>query len=955
MQTKSLLQNGYAVGRGDVYANGSAHAHGTAFAKGKSKKKKKQEKAKKKVEKVLNKYESKRAIKSAHTEYLASDIELRKNQGQNLTRSDYSGLINSAQADADAAYTSLQKYQAAYNKNKKNMSAADKRAAQEQIEKLKKSWTDAKNAVLEYQAEAIKAEIDSTQNVLNKLKAQAELIDNINQKDANMAEQISNTVHYYDLLIENEKNSVKQAELKAQKEKAVRDLLQQQLEYIKSYNSYMSDYYTSGNTLYQAQNQALKEATGKDSAVSKSNVAKNNAAVQSQIAQLNKENADRLYQALHTSDYGTFVNGQFVVKEGMFEQYTKGMTDYNNMLADSYNAEAEAAQSLYDAWVAEYLEPAQQRLADLQTAAELFNSQIDLNNAKGIKTTADDYRRMIENSQSQAASLKAQNATLKSQQKLYDVGSTKYKELQSMIDANNKALVEAEKSQAEWNNAIIQLNYDKFDEALKRLDAIEKHYESIISLNSQLGRDSTEGDYLSQIAINESKLAQLNQEVIQAWADYEQSRSTGYYGGKTSDEWLSQYYDLRAQINSVTAEVDKLRDSMRDDIYWRNFERAHKVAERLERAISGITKLIDDDMSFDADGNLTAFGITQMSLLTKQFENAQTQVGNYADDIRNLNNLYSRGLYTELEYQEKLSELQNNLLGSASDMKSYLTSLKNMYKQMDQSELDTLKELISKRKEALNKKKAYYDYDKTLKDKTKDIQELKAQIEALNGVTNAEARAKMARLTADLTEAEQDLADTRRSHAFDLSSDALDEMENVLQDQFDEKWEKLGTSLEDIQNLLSDAKSVASKSADTVAIALNKLLAFYGIPETNFASGTRRVSSSLVGLSNEAGSEILVTKNGIISHFNPGDGVVPSALTQRLYAMASGQMPIMSGGGSTHIEQHFDALINIEGSADAATVEDLKRISKDLLEKSYKYTSQRIHDGYIKAGGRRAI
>lgn len=182
-------------------------------------------------------------------------------------------------------------------------------------------------------------------------------------------------------------------------------------------------------------------------------------------------------------------------------------------------------------------------------------------------------------------------------------------------------------------------------------------------------------------------------------------------------------------------------------------------------------------------------------------------------------------------------------------------------------------------------------------------------------------------------------------------------MQTVLQEQFDDKWENLGTDLDSIISLLTDAKNVANANMTMASVALNKLLAFYGIPEVSFASGTRRVSSSLVGLSNEAGSEIIVTKHGMISHFNPGDGVVPSALTQRLYAMASGNIPITTagGGGSTHVEQHFDSLINIEGSADAATVEDLKKLSSDLLEKSYKYTSQKIHDGYLKAGGRRTV
>jgi len=218
----------------------------------------------------------------------------------------------------------------------------------------------------------------------------------------------------------------------------------------------------------------------------------------------------------------------------------------------------------------------------------------------------------------------------------------------------------------------------------------------------------------------------------------------------------------------------------------------------------------------------------------------------------------------------------------------------------------------------------------------------------------------MSKLMEELAEAEEDLADTKQDHMFDLSSDALDDMQDILEEEFDEKWDNLTLSLDDMQQLLYDAKELYSSNSSKIAASLNKLLAFYGISgvDTTFASGTRGVSHSLIGLSQDAGSEILVTENGLISHFKPGDGVVPSVLTKRLYAMANGQLPIIgggSGGGTTEINQHYDSLITIEGSADAATVEDLKRLGKDLLEKSYDYTTQRIKQDYYRTGGRRKV
>ena len=633
--------------------------------------------------------------------------------------------------------------------------------------------------------------------------------------------------------------------------------------------------------------------------------------------------------------------------------------NYNNALNAKEQAEAqliidEATAKLEKESIGqERFENVQKEYANEQ---DLLTAKQDVNKARGVALTANDYQALI---RSYGAEINALNQIISENLKLgyWTEESQEYKE--AIVK-----LQDLTKSQIEYNNSLAQLPYDTLEKAMKRLDAIEKYYDSILDLNSQLGRDSSESDYINQIEQNEAKLIKAQEQAQQAMHDWQTALVSpdNVYGGKTASEWETTYYEYLADINSIQSGIDKLRDSMRDDVYWRGFERMHDLASRTETTLEGMAKLIDDNTAFDENGALTKFGVTKIALLAKEYENARQEVSNYSDDIRNLNELYNRGLYTEIEYQEKLSDLQKNLLNSAADMKSYISDIKDMYKDMNQEELDKLNDIIDARQKALKAKKSYYDYDKTLRDKNKDIQELTAQIAALEGINTAEARAKMAQLQEKLSEAQEELEETKREHYFDLSSDALDEMQDVLKDEFDEKWKKLGIDLNDLKQLLADADQISAQSASDVVATLNKLLAFYGINPTasniaTFAEGTRRISSSIVGLSNEAGSEILVTKNGIISHFNPGDGVIPSTLTRRLYAMANGDLSSIGGGamGAVEVNQHYDSLINIEGSADAATVEDLKRLSKDLLKESYAYTSQKIHEGYLKAGGRRRI
>jgi len=650
--------------------------------------------------------------------------------------------------------------------------------------------------------------------------------------------------------------------------------------------------------------------------------------------------------------------------------YNMALTSYNEAQAQLEIDEA-TAKIEQAALGRQKFENVQQEFTNEQNTItadmDLLQAQQDLKTTRGLSLSSYDYGSLIGNSMrlqdSYTREISALNEVIADNlaKGLWTTSSQEYIDATNAVSDYRTKIQECAKDQEEYNNAIAQLPYDVLDKALARLDSIEKYYESILDLNEQLGRDSSEQDYTNQIDANLSKLADLESEANQAYRDWQKALSSSdrVYGGKTADEWETAYMGYKADVNSLQADIDKLRDALRDDVYWRSFERAHKAAEKLSDTLNGLSNLIDDDMLFDREHNFTDYGITRVALLAKQFEATRDEVGNYANDIKNLNNLYAQGMYTQEEYFDKQAELQKNLLSSASDMKGYINEIREMYKDIDQAELDALKKLVDSRNKALSAKKSYYDYDKTIKDKTKDIQELTAQIAALEGIGTAEAKASMARLQEQLVEAQEDLAETRRDHYFDLSSDALDEMQDILSEEFDEKWEKLGVNLEDMKQLLADAKTIQEDNAALVSKSLEKLLAFYGVSgiQTHFASGTRRVGSSLVGLSNEAGSELLVTKNGIISHFNPGDGVVPSALTQRLYQMASGRMPINANGtfGAASVNQHYDNLINIEGNVDRSVVEELKRFSQDFLEQSYNYTTERIKKDFVRTGGTRRI
>lgn len=618
-------------------------------------------------------------------------------------------------------------------------------------------------------------------------------------------------------------------------------------------------------------------------------------------------------------------------------------------------------------------------MSKLSAQADRLNAKLDAKQAKGLSLTAADYNTLIANSKSQVNNLEQQNIELKKQQEGLSVNSEKYLNLQDRIDANANSINQAKINQIEWNNAIKNIPFDEIESTISVYDSVLELQDSALNLKKALGEDTSIIDYYSQIFINNSKLTEKYDELELARANWIKAMQYGAYAGKNADEWQSTVNGILSDINNIKMTNEDLKDSLRDDVFWRSYDRAHDSASKYANILSGISDLLSDDMLFNSKGDLTDFGSSKLSVLTDQLSTARKEIENYSKDLENLNTLYKNGLYTEIEYNDKLSEIRDGMLSTSASVKSYIDEIIAIYKQAAQEELNALFELIDARQEALDKKKSYYDYDKTISNKTRDIRNMESQIAALEGIQTAEARAKRAKLSEELKNAKEDLDDTLKSHAFELSTESLSKLKETLNDAFDDRFKDLSSNLEDITDILDSASALVATKTDEISKNLATLLTYYGVKPENItnvdgklASGSKGVPKDMTALTNEDGNEIIVTKEGLITPLKKGDGVIPAQLTERLYELAKNGAPINADVlrnigtlSSVNIKetvqpvvnQHYDSLINIEGSADAATVEDLKKLVKDksLLEASYKYTSEKIMAGSVRAGMRRSI
>lgn len=410
---------------------------------------------------------------------------------------------------------------------------------------------------------------------------------------------------------------------------------------------------------------------------------------------------------------------------------------------------------------------------------------------------------------------------------LWTIETQAYKDAVFQIEQLKTEIVELTTEQKNYNNALNQLPIDQIQTTLDILDGLGNRDASKNNLKKAQGKDLSVADYQNELDNTQNQITKTLELRDKYYKKYMTAKSKGNQAD--ADKYLQLYYEEDTAVNNLKESYEELKDTMRDDIYWRSLERAHKAAQNLESTLSALSDLFSEDMFFDDNGSFTDMAVAKIGTLVKQYETAKEEVNNYTNDIKNLNNLYKNGYYTQEEYKEKLAELQDGLLGAAGDVKTYTDSIIELYISQKDAELEALKELIDKRKEALNAKKAYYDYDKTIKNKTEDIKTLQAQIAALEGIETAEAKAQLARYKSQLQEAQEDLEDTKFEHKIELIVDGFDSLQTELQENHDEYVKNLKSSFDAQIDIIESANSVYAESYKQIIQSMTKMLEYYGV------------------------------------------------------------------------------------------------------------------------------
>ena len=561
--------------------------------------------------------------------------------------------------------------------------------------------------------------------------------------------------------------------------------------------------------------------------------------------------------------------------------------------------------------------------------------------------------------------LKAYNEQVK---KAKDASNKLAQAKQNEADATN-ALATANKNAndaaadwaAEQTNAAVQsqANIKAYYDAKANMEATNSsNASSAAKLKQAKGQDLDSADYQNQIDANERQAQIIDEEAAKMQENLNNKLNDGSikYG---SQEWMQMQNEINAckgSADDLRASNEELKNSMRDDIYYRGFERAIKAAQNLQNSLTTISSLIDEDAMFDDDGNLTDYGTAAIA----------TNIANVRSEKEELNQLMQerakmaehRDEYSDTEWADAIQKSDQDIADAVKSIKSAEDSVTTILKNNAKQKLDAINKTIDAYKEAIKTSHDYYTYDKQLKSSNKDIQILKSQINALNGVADAASKSKKARLEAELQEKQDALDDTVKDHIYNLQIDGLDKLSTQLNDDYEKYCKELSSSVDKIEETFTSLSGTISSEGAKIDSTITTILGHYGVKPSDLGLTDSKVTGYAQG--------------GLVKsvHKNGDDGLASLAVGEEvatvdvvnlankvrqdkvLNALANGHTlngMTMDGIGTTEIAINFGEAIGNLNIPNGVSDEELQRIIKE----SYKYTSQQVARDVAKTLGRK--
>ena len=548
------------------------------------------------------------------------------------------------------------------------------------------------------------------------------------------------------------------------------------------------------------------------------------------------------------------------------------------------------------------------------------------------------------------------------------------------IDSENEALTQLEAYELQLGqlNKQYDLTKQKLSEYQQLLDALNSdNFSTSLDLFNAILSDPSTSDATKK---NLNEVIKLLNERAKSSKDWED------YADQWANEWSQALDEAKKDLISIAGSVQDVNDAIRQ-LNLKPIEDAIIELSRISSTLEKISGLYSDDWLYnDETGELTEQGIAKITMLVDQMQLAKDTASKYAEEYEKIVEMQDSFSSTE-EYESAIDSIKNSYLDAVSSVKGFEEQIASIMIKENESVINSIKELISKRIEALQAQKELYEYNKSIANSQKEIDNIQAQIDAMENLTNATdaaTKAKLAQLKAELEEKQEALDDTKQEHTYTLQINALNELSENLDEMLNSTAETINLAYDKFTNAIKEALEIYNANNQYLDKWSNEIIdTITGLADgtatnvspnisTSSNSGISTASSGLsyVGSSSavngtklEAINEKLVdlhteyvkidpsslypTWNVNIVNDNISEHIVPirSCIEDMSKQLSSLTDHVMNTGVTVNL--HYDTLMNVEGNID----KDFAKIMPNYLEESCEYTKKNIYKELKQIGG----
>lgn len=395
-----------------------------------------------------------------------------------------------------------------------------------------------------------------------------------------------------------------------------------------------------------------------------------------------------------------------------YEEWYDKAIECKKAAEDLYGTLAELAKTKFDNVSKEF----EERINLIKSQADLINTAMDINEAKGYVSSAKYYEKLTNIEQDNISQLVAErNALTNALQEAINSGnievySSDWYEMTNSILEVDKAIQDANKSIVEFQDSIRQLKWEMFDKNQEFIGEIQKESDFIIELMSN-GKLFDDNGNWTNLADATGGLYAVNYNAYMAQADQYAKEIQSINKDLANDPYNTKLLERRQELIDLQRESIQSAESEKQKIKSLISDGYDKMLSYLQEIINKRKELLQSTKSlYDYEKNI--------SEQTKNISSLEKQLGAYSGD--NSEETQSKIQQIKVQLEEARQNLQDTEYDKwLQDQEQMLDTIVSETEEWINERLDNLDLLIREMVGSTNEKSD--EIKKTIIDETAKV------------------------------------------------------------------------------------------------------------------------------------------------------------------------------------------------------------------------------------------